>query len=78
MGYGKANMVFREQMFCLSQVWNTWSEVEQVIALYSLVKKLNPVPARFFLNILASSSIPESTDLLASENKANDPGKFDD
>ena len=76
MGCGKTNLAFKEQMMCLNQLWTTWTEAEQVVALYSLIKKLNPIPCKFLQNLMLTTFINDSAELQISEQRANDPGKY--
>lgn len=73
MGRGVGSAGFREQVVGLGYLWDTWSEAEQVVAVYSLVRRLGPVPARFLLNVLAHTTAPDAADLAQVEAQANDP-----
>lgn len=64
---------FKEQIIWLSRAWDGWSEAEQVVALYSVARKLSPVPTRF-LQILLTYNFPvDCSDILVTEARANDP-----
>lgn len=71
MGRGVGSAGFREQVVGLGYLWETWSEAEQVVVVYSLVRRLGPVPARFLLNVLTTA--PDAADLNTMEATANDP-----
>lgn len=75
MGRGVGSAGFREQVVGLGYLWETWSEAEQVVVVYSLVRRLGAVPAKFLLNVLNAhhATAPDAADLNAMEATANDP-----
>lgn len=68
---------FKDQIIWLSRAWDGWSEAEQVVALYSVARKLSPIPTRF-LQILLTFNFPQdgNIDIVAIEAQANDPSEF--
>ncbi|XP_071546337.1 protein Smaug homolog 2-like isoform X3 [Panulirus ornatus] len=73
MGRGVGSAGFRDQVVGLGYLWETWTEAEQVVVVYSLVRRLGPVPARFLLNVLTHTTAPDAADLAPAEATANDP-----
>ncbi|KAK4306500.1 hypothetical protein Pmani_021677, partial [Petrolisthes manimaculis] len=75
MGRGGGCSRFREQVAGLGRLWESWTEAEQVVVVYSLLRRLPPVPARFLLNLLthAHQADPSPHDLAHAEAAANDP-----
>ncbi|KAK7104061.1 protein Smaug homolog 1-like [Littorina saxatilis] len=67
----KANSNFREQVGQVTTWFKEWSECEQTVALYSLLKKLTPPQAKFLDQVL-QQSLAECTDVKQMQKKAND------
>jgi hypothetical protein len=70
----KANTNFREQVGQVTSWFKEWSECEQTVALYSLLKKLTPPQAKFLDQVL-QQSLAECTDVKQMQKKANDAGE---
>lgn len=70
----KANSNFREQVGQVTSWFKDWSECEQTVALYSLLKKLTPPQAKFLDQVL-QQSLAECADVKQMQKKANDEGK---
>ncbi|XP_041353331.1 protein Smaug homolog 1-like isoform X2 [Gigantopelta aegis] len=68
----KANNNFREQVTLVTNWFKTWSECEQTVALYSLLKKLTPSQAKFLVQVL-QQSLSECAEAKILEERANDP-----
>ncbi|KAL8604800.1 hypothetical protein ACOMHN_028428 [Nucella lapillus] len=66
----KANSNFREQVGQVTSWFREWSECEQTVALYSLLKKLTPPQARFLHQVLHQSLAdgPDVKQLMAHAN----------
>ena len=64
---------YREQVQMVSSWFKDWSECEQTVALYSLLKKSSPIQARFLDQVL-QQSLAECSDVQQWEAKANDEG----
>nr|XP_053650766.1 protein Smaug homolog 1-like [Cherax quadricarinatus] len=73
MGCGVGSAGFRDQVVGLGYLWETWTEAEQVVVVYSLIRRLSPIPARFLLNVLTHTTAPDAADLAPAEATANDP-----
>ena len=71
----KANNNFREQVTLVTNWFKTWSECEQTVALYSLLKKLTPSQAKFLVQVL-QQSLSECAEAKILEERANDPGEL--
>ncbi|XP_076443190.1 protein Smaug homolog 2-like isoform X2 [Babylonia areolata] len=67
----KANSNFREQVGQVTVWFKEWSECEQTVALYSLLKKLTPPQAKFLDQVL-QQSLAECTDVKRMQTQAND------
>ena len=70
----KVNNNFREQVGQVTSWFREWSECEQTVALYSLLKKLTPQQACFLDQVL-QQSLSECSEVKSMQNKANDAGK---
>ncbi|KAK6997949.1 protein Smaug 1, partial [Biomphalaria glabrata] len=62
---------FREQVNIITSWFKDWSECEQTVALYSLLKKSSPVQAKFLDQIL-QHSLADCVDVKHLEARAND------
>lgn len=64
---------FREQIYTLSQWFKQWSDCEQTVALYTLLRQLESPQARFIEHLLQEQASTDSNvdDL---ENQANSLG----
>lgn len=71
----KANSNFREQVGQVTSWFKDWSECEQTVALYSLLKKLTPPQAKFLDQVL-QQSLAECADVKQMQKKANDEGEI--
>lgn len=67
----KANSNFREQVGQVTSWFKDWSECEQTVALYSLLKKLTPPQAKFLEQVL-QQSLAECSEVKQLHKKAND------
>lgn len=67
----KANSNFRDQVGQVTNWFKEWSECEQTVALYSLLKKLSPAQAKFLDQVL-QQSLADCTDVKNLQKKAND------
>lgn len=67
----KANSNFRDQVGQVTSWFKEWSECEQTVALYSLLKKLSPAQAKFLDQVL-QQSLADCTDVMQLQKKAND------
>lgn len=74
MGRGLGSARFRDQVVGLGCLWEAWTEAEQVVVVYSLIRRLPSVPARFLLNLLTHAAASDPAhDLAHAEATANDP-----
>ncbi|KAH9490320.1 hypothetical protein Btru_034964 [Bulinus truncatus] len=62
---------FREQVKVITSWFKEWSECEQTVALYSLLKRSSPVQAKFLDQVL-QQSLADCMDVKNLEAKAND------
>ena len=69
---------FKEEMLWMNKTWDDWSDTEQIVALYSVVRKMNPIPTRFLQILLMSNSSSENYEMSVAEGHANDPGEIID
>lgn len=70
----KMTSFFRDQVSCLSDWFISWNECEQVVTLYSLLRKITSTQARFLAQVL-EHILQNCTDSDAQESYANDAGK---
>ena len=67
--------MFRKQVTSIAGVFEQWNECEQTVALYSLLKRLSPVQARF-LALALEHSLADCAQLHLHEQQANNPGIY--
>lgn len=72
---GKMTSFFRDQVSCVSEWFILWNECEQVVTLYSLLRKITSTQAKFLAQVL-EHILQNCSDCDSQENFANDPGKF--
>lgn len=65
--------MYREHLAAVSAWFETLSECEQIVALYSLLKRLAPAQARF-LTLAMDQSLENCVELQVAEQQANNPG----
>lgn len=70
----KSNNMFREQVNTVSNWFKSWSECEQTVALYSLLKRLSPTQVKFIAQVLEQGAT-ENSQVQRLEEEANSPGK---
>lgn len=68
-------MNFRDQINLLTSWFKEWSECEQTVALYTLLKRVNASQARF-LDLVLEQTLAESEEYIQLEREANNPGGF--
>ncbi|KAI0211730.1 hypothetical protein LSAT2_003406, partial [Lamellibrachia satsuma] len=69
----KSTHMFRDQVDVVSNWFDLWNECEQTVALYSLLRKVSAVQAKFLLQVI-QQSLTSSPDVVPVERQANDPG----
>ncbi|KAG8198167.1 hypothetical protein JTE90_006917 [Oedothorax gibbosus] len=69
----KSSHHFRDQLSVMSGWFEQWNRCEQTVALFSLVKKIEPAHARFLALVLEQSA-SQSPTLHTRDEEANDPG----
>jgi len=67
--------MFRDQVDVVSSWFSRWNECEQTVALYSLLRKVSGVQAKFLLQVI-QQSLTSSPDVIPLERQANDPGEY--
>jgi hypothetical protein len=67
--------MFREQVNTISSWFDQWNECERTVALYSLIKRVTHVNARF-LSLVLDQTIGDSKELQLHEQQANNPGNL--
>ncbi|XP_021942921.1 protein Smaug homolog 2 isoform X2 [Zootermopsis nevadensis] len=65
--------MFREQVNTISSWFDQWNECERTVALYSLIKRVTHVNARF-LSLVLDQTLGDSHELQLHEQQANNPG----
>lgn len=65
--------MFREQVNTISSWFDQWNECEKTVALYSLIKRVTHVNARF-LSLVLDQTVGDSHELQLHEQQANNPG----
>ncbi|XP_069690161.1 protein Smaug homolog 1 isoform X2 [Periplaneta americana] len=65
--------MFREQVNTISTWFDQWNECERTVLLYSLIKRVTHVNARF-LSLVLDQTIGDSHELQLHEQQANNPG----
>ena len=71
----KGSGAFNDQFSVMKAWFRDWSECEQTVALYSLIKKLT-IPQAKFLNQVLQQSLADCQDVTHLQNRANDEGWF--
>ena len=66
---------FRDQVDTIVNLFQSWNDCEQTIALYSLLRELTPIQKRFLSHCL-EQGLQDNKELKARENQANDPGNM--
>lgn len=65
--------LFKDQVCTISQWFTQWSDCEQTVALYTLLRQLDSKQARFVENLLQEQAATDSA-VDEVENRANDYG----
>ncbi|KAL3874918.1 hypothetical protein ACJMK2_037870 [Sinanodonta woodiana] len=68
----KSNNMFRDQVNSVTAWFSSWSQCEQTVALYSLLKMITPTQCRFLVQVLQQSPT-ENKEVQLKEEEANDP-----
>ena len=68
--------LFRDQVSTLVEWFANWNECEQTIALYTLLKRISTIQARFLSLILEHTFREDSFEVQVMQRRANDKGKF--
>ena len=68
--------LFRDQVSTLVEWFANWNECEQTIALYTLLKRISTIQARFLSLILEHTFRDDSFEVQVMQRRANDKGKF--
>ena len=71
----KSNNMFREQVNSVTSWFSSWSECEQTVALYSLLKQVPPLQCRFLVEML-QQRLRDNKEVIKQEEEANDPGGY--
>ncbi|GIX71652.1 protein Smaug 1 [Caerostris extrusa] len=71
----KSSHHFRDQLSVMTGWFEQWNNCEQSVALYSLIKKIEPGQARFLVQVL-EQNIAHCVQLQLQEQQANDPGEL--
>ena len=72
----KTSLMFRDQVNVLNNWFDAWNECEQIVAMYSLFRKLTPGPTKFLMQVLNQNS-EGCVDIQYKESRANNPGNID-
>ena len=70
----KSTHMFRDQVDVVSSWFSLWNECEQTVALYSLLRKVSAVQAKFLLQVI-DQTLASSPDVMPLERQANDAGR---
>ena len=65
---------FRDQVNAVTEYFKSWNECEQTVALYSLMRILNPTQAKFLMQVIEHGSAADPADIQIAQRNANDPG----
>ena len=68
--------LYRDQVHTITNWFNSWTECEQTVTLYSLIKRLNFTQTKFLLVVLEQNLCLNQSQLSILEKQANDAGKF--
>lgn len=68
--------LFRDQVSTLVEWFANWNECEQTIALYTLLKRISTIQARFLSLILEHTFRDDSREVQMMQWRANDKGKL--
>lgn len=66
--------MFHEQVSAISQWFTEWTEAEQMVLLYSLLKRLSTLQVKF-LSRVVDQHLTDCAELQMLEQQANNPGK---
>ena len=71
-----AHTLFRDQVSTLVEWFASWNECEQTIALYTLLKRITTIQAKFLSLILEHTFREDSFEVQMMQRQANDKGKL--
>lgn len=66
--------MFHEQVSAISQWFTEWTEAEQMVLLYSLLKRLSTLQVKF-LSRVVDQHLTDCAELQLLEQQANNPGE---
>lgn len=73
----KSSLMFKDQVNILVNWFDSWNECEQIVALYSLFRKLASGQTKFLLQVLQHNT-ETCFDIQVLENQANNSGNLSD
>lgn len=71
----RSTNIFRDQVDTFTNWFKAWSECEQTVALYSLLKKVKPIQGKFLAQVLEQGAA-EFSEIETLESEANDSGMW--